>query len=248
MFLIVTDLVNKQQNEDILSICQRADLEHEHVFLKKDNGKLSFFIGDQLIENCLKKEQKLFSFGSYNLALYLKNKGFKYGHNLDNLDQKTQMLHWGKENFLNEDHKIILNNEIEYFQGNRFFRPLNDSKNFNAGSYSYHEINSLVSKELLLMSSIKKINEEYRFVIINGKISSHSSYRFYNKVNFVNKANNKLHQFVNKILENWLPTSNFIIDIAVVNEGYKIIEVNNLHCSRFYGCSLFKIIDDCLNN
>lgn len=56
------------------------------------------------------------------------------------------------------------------------------------------------------------------------------------------KASDQFYDFVQNLIDKWIPTENFVIDIASHEGKPKIIEVNNINCSRFYGYSLEKII------
>lgn len=242
MFLIVNNMLNKQQNNDMLNLCQRARLPHKVVSV--ENGKDFYIDGVDISQSLVEyKKTWLLSLGSYNLALYLKNNHFDFGHNLENLSFRHQFENWGKEVFLNGDGVFINIKDVERFDGKMFFRPIIDSKTFNAGTYDHHEIKNMKSDEPLLMAKERKINAEYRFVIIKGKVADNSSYKVLGKVNINQKAPSEFVEFLEGLLKIWLPTENFVIDIAEIEGKPKIIEVNNIHCSRFYGCSIFKIIE-----
>lgn len=245
-FLIVKNLVNSQQNNDFINLCKRVDLEFYEINSTNMSGNLSFNIDNNNLPDILNKRKWYLTLGSYNLALYLKELGFIYGHNLDNLFQDFQRMKWGNNNFLNSDANIICPDNVEPFLGKIFLRPVNDSKSFNAGIYSFDELKEIPLSEKLVASSIKKIKEEYRFVIIKGKIADSSSYKIGNRIDITSRASGEFYDFVQKLIDTWIPTENFVIDIANHEGQPKIIEVNNIHCSRFYGCSLQKIIEKVL--
>lgn len=241
-FLIVNNVVNIQQNVDIVSILERAKLKY-FVFEMKEG--ISFMPKEVL--SCLDKNKKYISFGSYNFALYLKENGFLTGHNLDNLSFEIQANKWGIENFVNSHYSIVKNiSDLSFFKGKMFLRPLKDSKSFNAGVYSYEDLNGINNKEELIISNVRNISGEYRFIIINGKIADHCSYKINSYTNIKEKAPEEFKKFVEKLILKWIPTENFVLDIADINGLPYIIEVNNIHCSRFYNCSPYKIIDAAL--
>lgn len=244
--LVVKNLVNIQQNDDIINLCRRADLGFYQIDSNNIVGGLSFTIDNRSIVDILNKSKWYLTLGSYNLAMYLKESGFIYGHDLNNLSQDIQKNNWGISNFLNNDARIIYPDNVEPFLGKMFLRPVNDSKSFNAGIYSFNELTELIFSEKLVASSIKQIEAEYRFVIIKGKIADSSSYKIGNRIDITSQAPDEFYDFVKKLIEKWIPTENFVIDIASHEGKPKIIEVNNIHCSRFYGCSLEKIIGKAL--
>jgi len=244
--LVVKNLVNSQQNDDIINLCRRADLDFYQISSNNIAGDLSFTIDNRSIVDILNKSKWYLTLGSYNFAMYLKESGFIYGHNLNNLSQDIQKNNWDSNNFLNSDVSIIYPDNIEPFLGKMFFRPINDSKSFNAGIYSFNEITEIIFSEKLVASSIKQIEAEYRFVIIKGEIADSSSYKIGNRIDITSKAPDAFYDFVEKLIDKWIPTQSFVIDIANHEGQPKIIEVNNIHCSRFYGCSLEKIIEKAL--
>lgn len=244
--LVVKNLVNSQQNDNIINLCRRADLEFHQIDSNNTAGSLSFTIDNRSIVDIINKSKWYLTLGSYNLAMYLKESGFIYGHNLNNLSQDIQKNNWDRSNFLNNDSRIIYPDNVEPFLGKIFLRPVNDSKSFYAGIYSFNELTEITFSEKLVASSIKQIEAEYRFVIINGEIADSSSYKIGNRIDVSSKAPDAFYDFVEKLTEKWIPTENFVIDIASYEGRPKIIEVNNIHCSRFYGCSLEKIIEKAL--
>lgn len=244
--LVVKNLVNSQQNNDIINLCRRADLGFYQIDSNNIAGSMSFTIDNRSIVDILNKNKWYLTLGSHNLAMYLKESGFIYGHNLNNLSQDIQKNNWDSSIFLNNDAKIIYPDNVEPFLGKMFLRPVNDSKSFNAGIYSFNELTGIIFSEKLLASSIKQIEAEYRFVIIKGKIADNSSYKIGNRIDITSKAPNAFYDFVENLIDKWMPTENFVIDIANHGGKPKIIEVNNIHCSRFYGCSLEKIIEKAL--
>lgn len=238
-FLIVNNVVNIQQNTDIISILERGKLDY-FVFEMKN---IINFNPQEVLLN-LDKNKNYLSLGSYNFALYLKQNGFSSGHNFDNLSFDVQANEWGIESFVNNKYSIVKSiSELDCFKGKMFLRPLKDSKSFNAGVYSYEELKNINNKEELIISNVKDILGEYRFIIINGKIADHCSYKINTRPNIKEKATEKFKDFVEDLISKWIPTKNFVLDIADIDGSPYVIEVNNIHCSRFYNCSPYKIIE-----
>lgn len=247
MFLIVDNMLNQQQNKDILHLCKRAGLDHVRIEAHNVNGEQVFFSeGQNIFDSLDKRYTDYFLLGSYGLAERMKNEGFLSGHNLSHLTQDIQIEKWGSDSFLNGEHSIVNALTIAQYDGARFFRPLIDTKAFLAGVYTFDELLPKLSDESLIMSSVKDIQAEYRFIIVNGVIADNSSYKIGTQVNITEKAPFDFTLFVESLLSTWIPTEHFALDVASIDGGPKIIEVNNIHCSRFYGCSLSKIIEKVL--
>lgn len=100
--------------------------------------------------------------------------------------------------------------------------------------------------EELIISNVKDIIGEYRFIIINGKIADHCSYKINTHPNIKEKSTEKFKDFVEDLISKWIPTKHLVLDIADIKGKPYIIEVNNIHCSRFYNCSPYKIIEPAL--
>jgi len=247
MFLIVDNMLNQQQNKDILHLCERVGLEHVRIEAHNVNGEQVFFSeGQNIFDSLDKGYNDYFLLGSYGLAESIKAKGFLSGHNLSNLTQDIQIEKWGSSSFLNGEHSIVNACTIAQYDGVRFFRPLIDTKAFLAGVYTFDEVLPKLSDESLIMSSVKDIQAEYRFIIVNGVIADSSSYKIGAQVSITEKAPFDFTLFVESLLSTWIPTEHFALDVASIDGEPKIIEVNNIHCSRFYGCSLSKIIEKVL--
>lgn len=247
MFLIVDNMLNQQQNKDILHLCKRASLDHVCIESDNINGEQVFLSEGRNIFDFLDRSYaNYFQLGSYCLAESMKAKGFLSGHNLSNLTQDIQIEKWRADSFLNGEHAIINAQTIAQYDGLRFFRPLIDTKAFLAGVYTFDELLPKLSDESLIMSSVKDIQAEYRFIIVNGVIADSSSYKIGTQTNITEKAPFDFTLFVESLLSKWIPTEHFALDVASIDGEPKIIEVNNIHCSRFYGCSLSKIIEKVL--
>lgn len=109
------------------------------------------------------------------------------------LTQDVQIEKWGSNCFLNGEHSIVNVHTIAQYDGVCFFRPLIDTKAFLAGVYTFNEVCPKLSEELLIMSSVKDIEAEYRFVVVNGAIADSSSYKVGKHVSIAEKPPLILH-------------------------------------------------------
>lgn len=157
--------------------------------------------------------------------------------------------------FLNYDHiycsfanlKADYNYYFDLFGTDHlFFRPNKGIKEFTGGVFSRDtlpsELNAIEymynidASAMILISTPKRLDEETRFIIGNKEIIDASRYRVKGKFKEDNEINPISVEFVNKVLEetSWVPDDLFVMDIALTEDGPKIIELNAFSCSGWY--------------
>ena len=142
-----------------------------------------------------------------------------------------------------------------------FIRPSNGYKSFTGQtlvkesfdtdfdiltkSYGGLDMNTLV-----LLSPAQAIEEEYRFVVIDGKVISGAMYmdeqnRGFWKAYWDKPCDNNLAKtFADLMVDIYQPDKAYTIDICKVKGGgYKLIELNSFFCASWYGNDLKKIVD-----
>ena len=93
------------------------------------------------------------------------------------------------------------------------------------------------------VASTKEILREYRLFVVDGKIVTGSQYKLGDRVMYSPLVDDDVISFANTCIKNWEPAQAFVLDIAQVPNGYKIIEVNNLNSSGFYDADTDKLVD-----
>lgn len=195
--------------------------------------------------------------GSYTLAKIAKHRGWKPGSFLENLTHSHWKEGWGEEFLLNGQAITSSVKNIEVPNGwNKFFaRPLEDTKsfsgtifekeNFNYWKESILKVNeklSLHEDTEIIIAPLKNIQQECRFFVIDGKIVTGSMYKLRDNVLYSEVHDTDIINFAQKMIDKWQPNQAFCLDIARTDEGFKIIEVNNINSSGFYASDLSKII------
>lgn len=201
--------------------------------------------------------------GSYSLRHYAKKHNLVPGvFDLEPYDFQQQLQHWG-DHMLNADSIVTefknANPTDDFF----FCRPVLDSKSFSGAVFSKEEFyewkrkivvlgedygSSLDGASVIQISSLKKIFAEYRFFIVNGKISTASKYKQGDKLLLKNidveLKGSELEAFVLARLSEWQPLPSFCIDIAETPNGLKVVEINTINSSGFYDIDVQKFIND----
>jgi hypothetical protein len=203
------------------------------------------------------KDIPVFTYGSYTLAKIAK-KHFKPASFISPKIGIDHLLeHYGDEMFNND--MIIapikdLDTDMEQF----FIRPVEDTKSFcgevmtldnfrewksrilkasEGGGYS-----TVTADTMVVIASRKPINKEYRFFIVNKKIATCSQYRWNRAAQFIEGAEPFVEAYVNKMIHHWSPDYAFCMDIAVVGDTPKILEINSINASGMYKIDTQKFI------
>lgn len=107
---------------------------------------------------------------------------------------------------------------------------------------------------LCVVSPIQDINEEYRFIVVDGEVISGSLYMDYNNRKswsaYYNKlcTDQKAFDFAVKMSKIYQPDKAYTIDVCKLSNGeYKMIELNSFCCGSMYGNDYYEVVK-ALNN
>lgn len=179
--------------------------------------------------------------GSYQLSQYTRIKRPDSVFSIEDYSFEQIMNIFGNENFVNSDAKIMSSREINWNNNHRMFiRPVEDTKNFNGGVYSKEEFKYNGD---VVVATLKNISQEYRFFIIDNKISTASMYKMNGKYETSYPVEESAIQFVENMISKF-PEKCFVIDVAKVDNNYKIVELNGLNSAGFYNIDLYKLVFD----
>jgi hypothetical protein len=142
-----------------------------------------------------------------------------------------------------------------------FIRPSNGYKSFTGQCLSKdtfdEDFNILIKSyggldmnTLVVLAPSKEIEEEYRFIVINGEVISGAQYmdtdtRTEWKAQYDKPCNNRLATFFAKrMVKLYQPDKAYTIDVCKTKEGkYKLIEINSFCCASWYGNDIPKVVE-----
>jgi hypothetical protein len=144
--------------------------------------------------------------------------------------------------------------------GKIFIRPSDGFKSFAGQLLSYDNFEQEFSvltqsygginmDSIVLISGLKNILEEYRFVIVNGKVISGTTYFDSENVGTLNPHYNKICtdenaiKFVNDVVKLYQPDKAFTIDVCKSDGEYKLLEIGSFNCASMYGNDYDKIVN-----
>jgi len=217
---------------------------------------------DEVSEPFIDTNQKIIAMGATTLSRIAKHRGWTPGTYLnDNFDFETWRDGFGKEYILNGDSitaRISDPINIINMSDQIFVRPVDDSKAF-AGivmskydffdwvqTYSVveeEEFQPLHKNTKIAIANYKKIKAEYRFFVVDGKVVTGSLYKRGNQLYQSDVIDNDVLWFTQKMIFSWEPADAFVIDIADTENGFKVIEINNINSAGFYASDTYKIIE-----
>jgi hypothetical protein len=156
---------------------------------------------------------------------------------------------------LNSDAKYFEYTKIKNYEFSKetFIKPSRDLKSFNGGViYAGETIKNYIARtghsmpsikdETIVVSNIKEIQEEYRFFIYKDKILAASRYMLNSEVNPSNIVPEFIANCASDYAKLYKPADIFVMDLAVTNEGIKIVEYNCWNASGFYHCNIRDLI------
>jgi hypothetical protein len=138
-----------------------------------------------------------------------------------------------------------------------FMRPIHDGKEFAGVIKSAGQLkewqkrvidlgladngSTLTSETPIMCSQLRKIYNEYRYFVVDGKAVTGSQYMLGKRVVYGDTDGNMdiAQEFVDRL--NGTVDQPYVIDIALTDDGYKVIEMNTLNCAGFYAADMQKL-------
>ncbi|MNV48256.1 hypothetical protein D3C71_1401530 [compost metagenome] len=204
------------------------------------------------VKNCFKHKQEgiIVCGGMPLMQLAIAQKWLPGCFMTDNFDFRVWAKAYGSD-LLNNDGTVSYLSRINP-QFDRFFiRPLKDSKKFNGGVITKKEFHAwregILKKERVdievMFAPCKLIYTEIRFFVVDGVIITASQYRSAGHLYVTADIEPAAINFVNSLVRRWNPSRAYVLDIALTPDGYKVVELNNVTSSGFYGCDVVKIVN-----
>jgi len=216
---------------------------------------------EDVAEPYIDTSQKVIAFGATTLSRIAKAKGWLPGTYLtDAFDFETWRDGFGAENILNSEsivRRICDPVNITHMAHTLFVRPVDDSKAFTGtimSNYDFHDwiqfIRTIEEEEFqplhkntkIAIANFKKIYAEYRIFVVDGKLITGSMYKRGDAVISEELNDVNVLAFAEQMVERWQPAVAFVIDIALTEDDYKVIEINNINSAGFYAADPQKIV------
>lgn len=202
-------------------------------------------------------DEPIFCYGSYTLSKIAVKKGYRPGAYISPMISLNNLLdHYGDEMLNNDMEFYALKDVLDNVPDTFFARPMEDSKSFTAEVTTKKEFGKFVKgienigkkfstvtmETMVAVSKPKPIQREIRFFIVDGKISTYSSYKIGDYVNYDQFVDQYIIDYVENIIDIWGPDRAYCLDIAISDGQPKILEVNSINSSGLYAIDTQKFI------
>jgi hypothetical protein len=138
-----------------------------------------------------------------------------------------------------------------------FVRPNSGEKTFDAGTASSLSSIATLNRYVfpgvnlytkILLSSLKKIDREIRFVVIRGEVITGSTYkqRVEDSLDIVEEEvgeDDPAWDFIESVIDMHPFDTAYTVDVALSGTNYFIVEFNSFSHAGLYACDIKKIVD-----
>lgn len=246
-YLIQKNNFRDPRYDEIFKVMKVLDLEYEVVLFQpnsqdllfKTQRKDVFVYGSVKLAKVAKQydwEPGSFYGGNHNAEHYIKGFG-KYCINYGSRSSSFQTpLNWTEQEqwFIKPSiaakaftGKVFHQVEWEDFVYNTLHSPSNP--------YLHAQTQIQVSKPF-------RIIKEARTWIVNDQVVTSSYYKFHGNIDFEENVSEEGLAFAQKMASFFRVADAYVLDIALTNEGWKIVEVNCINSAGFYKGDVFAII------
>jgi hypothetical protein len=199
----------------------------------------------------------VFVCSSTGLRRVARRKGWAPGYFDDNLDYRLLLEHYG-EYMLNRDAQVCTLRAAKFDRDTMFVRPVSDDKQFAGQLMSRAEFvewqqrvlalegestyTTLTGEHLIVIAGPKPLFAEYRFYVVDGQVVTGSMYKRGDRVHYDARVDDCVANFAQACADRWSPNRAFCLDVAGTPEGLKVLEINAINSSGFYGCDMGKFV------
>jgi hypothetical protein len=144
--------------------------------------------------------------------------------------------------------------DFEWNFDQHFIRPCLDSKVFTGKVFDKEDwlpfrdrlfkgdSTSLTEHTKIQVAVPKKLTQEVRFWVVDGKIITQSTYRRGCFLFYDSNVDPDAIEYAQKMVDIFQLAKTFVIDIALTPDGWKIIECGSTSCAGFYDADMQKLV------
>lgn len=193
-------------------------------------------------------EGKVFVCGAWKAQRLAKRRGWVPGSFLnENFSVEVWSEHLEGE-LLNETVYLTTVANLD-LQTPMFVRPAIDSKAFDGAVFTPEAADTLrenspaLAEARVSVSPVRTIMREYRLFFVDGRLVTGSLYRQAGEVVLSGEVDPDAVAYGEAIAQQWSPAEAFVMDIALTDDGYRVIEFNNINSSGFYAADVERYVD-----
>lgn len=204
-------------------------------------------------------EGPVVSYGSIGMQNLTRREGWRPGTwTGPELNESSLIANLG-DMYLNNDALVMrLEDAVHYSRhtspaADFFIKPNEDTKIFAGHVYTVNAIKQLYDNlirneidtnfDVVISDYGKKIDCEWRLVVVDGKIAAHSCYKQYQQVMPEIWMPDEVLEFAEKVIKKYNPLDVFVMDICESEGELKVIEYNTFNSSGLYRLDVGLAID-----
>lgn len=244
-YIIQENLFREEGHAKLIACLEKFQIPYELVTVRPFIEEVDF-----------KTDRKdVFVFGSLKLARLSKKYGWNPGALVTENHNYEVYSQYYKDNLLNYDSRVFeIMDDFEWIYDQHFIRPCLDNKVFTGKVINKEDWNtfrdnlfkgdstSLTKHTKIQVATPKKLTQEVRFWVVDGKIITQSTYRRGSFLYYDNIVDNDAIEFANKMINIFQLAKTFVIDLGLTSNGWKIIECGSTSCAGFYDADMQKLI------
>lgn len=94
----------------------------------------------------------------------------------------------------------------------------------------------------VIVSPIKTIFMETRFIVVDGEVVTGSTYKRGGRITYDERVSPNAEVFARRQARVWTPDRVCVLDVAETVDGMRIVEFNNFNSAGWYECDVEKIV------
>lgn len=200
--------------------------------------------------------QDVFVFGSLKMVRLAKKFGWEPGVLMSEThDFQAYRHHYGR-NLLNHDSYIChYGEDFPWTHEQHFIRPCADTKEFSGRVFEMHEwdefcvqkaqdghVPPLELSTLIQVASVKRIQKEFRFWVVNGRVVTGSQYKLGRRTVYSPVVDPGAQKFCQSMLDLFQLARAFVMDVCLVDDEWKIVECGCINCAGFYQADMQRLV------
>ena len=245
LWVIQEDLFQENGREILINTLEKFDIPYQIV-------KIVPFSHELIPE--VTYTGKIITNGSVLLSKIAKERGWTPGGLLnDNFDYSVWYPRL-KRYLLNHDAVFTTVAEANPLWDDIFIRPTLDNKSFNGQVMTRDEFiswkndvlkgeDSSVSPDTeIVYATPKKVGQEHRHFIVNGKVITSSRYKLNGYANYQEGADEYIINFAERMAATFSPAKAFVLDTYVTDDTIGIVELGCICNAGFYKADVQKLV------
>jgi len=106
-----------------------------------------------------------------------------------------------------------------------------------------NQLTGIMDENMILVAPPQKILGEFRFVVADGKVVTGSEYRWDGRLDIRRDWTPECEDLARQVAEHpWQVDIAYTCDVALLEEGPRLVELNGFSCAGMYACDIDKVV------